>query len=331
MDRPRHPGAAPSARREPSPAPPDLDRLLRRATEGALRQGALQPIPTTHETVMDGGVPFQLRVVDSLRRKAAEGRRRREDHGGQGGDPFDPYDRALFVAPLPPDHVALLNKFNVLDRHLLVVTREFVDQRVLLDERDMAALWACMVQVDGLGFYNGGVEAGASQPHKHLQLVPFPLSPGRPRPPIEEVLLPAVIGGDAADPAPRLVPALPFVHAAVRVDDLGDEATAAAGELARRYRRLLAAVGLPAPHRADRPALQPGPYNWLLTRRWMLVVPRSREHVGSVSVNAIGFAGGLLVRDAGELALVREVGPMTVLRRVGIARHRPETGGPDAP
>jgi len=61
---------------------------------------------------------------------------------------------------------------------------------------------------------------------------------------------------------------------------------------------------------------QGAPYNLLATRRWLLLVPRSREHYRSISVNAMGFAGSLFVRDEAELALVEETGPMSLLQEV---------------
>jgi ATP adenylyltransferase len=63
---------------------------------------------------------------------------------------------------------------------------------------------------------------------------------------------------------------------------------------------------------------QSGPYNLLLTRRWMLLVPRSRERVASISVNALGFAGSLFVGERAQLNTVRRLGPMSVLRAVGL-------------
>jgi ATP adenylyltransferase len=48
----------------------------------------------------------------------------------------------------------------------------------------------------------------------------------------------------------------------------------------------------------------------------MLVVPRAREHYESISVNALGFAGSLFVRNRSELERVRRSGPMNVLRAV---------------
>jgi ATP adenylyltransferase len=72
-------------------------------------------------------------------------------------------------------------------------------------------------------------------------------------------------------------------------------------------------------HRIYRELVAPWPatpYNLLATRRWMLVVPRRQERYESISVNALGFAGSLYVRNSAELALVRRAGPLNVLRAV---------------
>src|SRR5207237_2327023 len=66
---------------------------------------------------------------------------------------------------------------SVLREHLLIVTKQYEDQRTLLTERDFEALAIAMRDAEVLGFYNGGQEAGASQTHKHLQVVTLPLSP----------------------------------------------------------------------------------------------------------------------------------------------------------
>jgi len=48
----------------------------------------------------------------------------------------------------------------------------------------------------------------------------------------------------------------------------------------------------------------------------MLLVRRSQERCDGIGVNGLGFAGSLLVRDAGEMAHLRRLGPLEVLRRV---------------
>jgi ATP adenylyltransferase len=62
----------------------------------------------------------------------------------------------------------------------------------------------------------------------------------------------------------------------------------------------------------------PGAYNLVATRDWMLFVARRQGSFGSISVNGLGFAGAFLAKDDEELARLREVGPMTVLREVSL-------------
>jgi ATP adenylyltransferase len=298
-------------------APETLRDAVRAATDRALAAGALQPIPTGFAFLEEGGVRFLVRVLTNLARKDEERWvRQKQAAAGKPANPFLPYERDLFVADVAPGHVAILNKFNVVEHHLLIVTRAFEDQRTLLTAGDFAALWSCLLAYEGLGFYNGGVEAGASQPHKHLQLVPLPLAPGGPPVPIEPLLAAAPAGARG----PVAVPGLPFLHAFARLDGAADPATGAAAAH-ETYRALLGAVGL-APAPGDGPQLQAGPYCLLATRGWMLLVPRSREHFGRVSVNSLGFAGALLVRDEEQLAWLREAGPMRALRETALPARR---------
>jgi len=278
--------------------PGALPRSLDEATRDALRQGALRPIETTRNFLEDGGVRFLVRVVSNLARKDATGaEREREAAGGNPFNPFLPYEPAMHVADVTPTHVALLNRFNVIDRHLLVVTRDFEHQERLLTVADFEALHLCMAEYEGLGFYNGGVEAGASQDHKHLQLVPLPLAGEGPAVPIAPLL---ERGG------------LPFAHALVRLDPSRDHRDPALAEERHAvYRDLLGRLGPGA-----RGGRQSAPYNLLLTRDWMLAVPRSREHFHGVSINALGFAGSLFVRRADELRAFEEHGPLAALRAV---------------
>ena len=65
-------------------------------------------------------------------------------------DPFDPYDDALWVDHLSPSHTLLLNKFNVVKHHVLVVTRKFEQQTDPLTLQDLEATWH-VVQVTAFG------------------------------------------------------------------------------------------------------------------------------------------------------------------------------------
>ncbi len=48
----------------------------------------------------------------------------------------------------------------------------------------------------------------------------------------------------------------------------------------------------------------------------MLLLPRTRGFFRAIEVNALGFAGTLLVRDPEQLDFVRSEGPMTLLQSV---------------
>ncbi len=275
------------------------EAVLRRS-EHALRCGALERIPTEQLVIEDGGVRFLVRRVARLEAKRAA----RAEQTRLGASPFLPCDADLFVADVSETHLCVLNKFNVFDQHLLIVTRVFEEQESPLALRDFEALWACLAEFDSLGFYNSGVVAGASQPHRHLQLVPLPLGGGEERLPIDTLLRAPGRGAECWRAA-----GLPFQHGVVELAACSGRAPLEAAQaLFDAYRRLLGQLGEAAP--------RPRPYNLLVTRDRMLLVPRSREHFGSISINALGFAGSLLVRDAAELEAVRRAGPLAVLCHV---------------
>jgi ATP adenylyltransferase len=291
---------------------------LIRVSARALRSGAQLPMPSDHVIVEDRGIPFVVRILSSLERKrqAREEQDAEEKSSGREVNPFLPYEEELFVAHVSDTHLCLLNKFNVLKNHLLIVTRSFEDQERLLTLEDFHALWICMGEFDSLGFYNGGEAAGASQRHKHLQLVPLPMTDRGPRVPVEPALVSVETRG-----TPGATPRLPFVHAVTCLPPRIREAAAreAAVFLLQGYLDMLKAT-VPGTEGAAAGHRQAGPYNLLVTREWMLLVPRSREFFGTISVNALGFAGGLLVRNGEEMKRVREAGPMEVLRSVGVSR-----------
>lgn len=295
--------------------PGKLQTALLDRTRMAIATGALHSIETEQRFIEDAGVRFLVRSVSSLRRKAQDKKERkvRKDRTGTGFNPFLPPEPALTVGALTDTHIAVLNKFNVLDLHLLIVTHRFVHQETLLTHSDFEALWRCLGEIDGLGFYNGGAEAGASQTHKHLQLVPLPLvQEGLPTP--MEPLLQI-----ASDPAELThIPQLPFRHGFCRLPDaMWHNPQQAAALTLRLYRDMLKQCGISAHQHADGPR-QSGPYNLLLRRGWMLLVPRVREHYQGISINSLGYAGSLFVRDAAELRQVEETGPMRILAEVSL-------------
>jgi sulfate adenylyltransferase (ADP) / ATP adenylyltransferase len=305
--------------------PADIPAQAAELSAQARAAGALEPIPTQLEIVEQAGVRFQLRVLCSLwRKERATAKQRERAARGEHADPFGPCNPALLLGDLSDTHCCVLNKYPAFAGHMLIVTRAFEAQDRLLTVRDFAALWRGLEGVDGLVFYNGGPQAGASQRHKHLQLLPMPMHPGEPPVPLAARFAQA----DVRDGVGR-VPGLPFEHALLHLPAalLGDARQAAVASLGG-YHRLLAAVGL-----ARRPGdpHQPGPYNLLMTRRWMFLVPRREDDWQGCSVNALGFAGSLLARDDAELARIRTTGPMALLAHTGRPIEREGPQGPPGP
>ncbi len=271
----------------------------------ALQSAHLQPIPTRCDRIHHGGIDWLIRIAD---------RPHHDDrpHGpaySDGHNPFLPFDPAMHVADVSPTHVCLLNKFNVVPNHLLIVTRDFEAQESPLSLADFEALWACMAEYDSLGFYNAGPRAGASQPHKHLQAVPLPLHDGCSDPvPLEPWYELADVPIGTVYRARRL----PFTHSLSRLDPRWAlEPRQAAAASHRLYRQMIAAIGWPEVSAAT-------PYNLLLTRHWMLLVPRREECFHDISLNALAFAGAFFVKDDRQQQQLLQNGPLNALAYVSI-------------
>jgi len=304
--------------------PGTLWATVKAGTRRAIACGAIQSIPTHSEWVEQGGVTFLIRVVAHLARKAQVSSVQPSSSAATptGRNPFLPYDPDLFVTDISGTHVCLLNKFNVLDHHILIVTRFFEEQETLLTLSDCEALWLCLREYEGLAFYNAGKAAGASQRHKHLQIIPLPLTPEVPHLPIEPLWRTARFEGTIG-----VVPRLPFVHGVMRMDPYWLESpSTGARDLHQQYITLLRGIGVLGSQSANR-SEKPRPYNLLVTRAWMFLVPRSTEYFLDISVNALGFAGMLLVWDEDQLARLKLNGPMTALQHVAIPSYSVHSTG----
>lgn len=273
-------------------------------TQHALSCGALLSIPTSQTLIEQAGARFLVRIVTNLIRKEAADLKQKQEEVATGKpiDPFLPYDRDLFVVDISDTHVCLLNKFNVVENHLLIITRAFEEQEALLTLSDLEAMWACLSEVDGLAFYNGGSVAGASQRHKHLQLVPFPFVQDGDRLPIDP-LVQAVTSPDIT-----VIPEFPFIHAFKKLDR-----TNTPDQLLECYSELLETVGIDS-HQP----IQTAPYNFLATREWMMIVPRSQAEYRSIAVNSLAFAGALLVRTPEQLETLKQLRPLNFLKNVAV-------------
>lgn len=162
----------------------------------ALESGVLQPVCTRLEILADQQVRFQLRICAALARKTTT-------TPSSSVDPFLPYDPRLYVA----------DARSVAQRTPgAPAPSADGDARVRAPGKAahaarFEASWMALAQFEALGFYNSRKDAGASQMHKHLQLIPLPLQPQAPAVPME-----------AYWDSGRV---LPFAHVFSRLDTAG--------------------------------------------------------------------------------------------------------------
>lgn len=272
----------------------NLPALIEAATERAHSQGALSPLQMTQEIVRDGGVDFQVEWLSSLAMKDLAALPRVGDKAAAEFNPFLPYEEALYIADLASAHVAILNKFPGRRGHFLIISRDFVDQAAPLEDGDFAASAQALRAAGGLFFYNSGPVAGASQRHRHMQIIPgF-------RPPIEAVL------PHQGFVEPELAP-LPFRNIFRRWDlkagTTEDAAALIEETVAATYRafKLIDSAGNTAP------------YNLAMTQDWFLAVPRIAEHSQSLSISALSVVGLMGLRTPDQIELVRAYRPMRML------------------
>ena len=293
-----------ATRQDPFLAPGTLWSRVHAATRRALDAGSLEPLPVSLETVRDAGIRFAVRVLARDDRKHSHTAKQRRS----GENPFLAFEPSMFVGDLTATHRCLLNKFPAIPGHALIVTREFEAQTAPLSRADFEASWLCLQEGEALVFYNAGAAAGASQPHRHLQIVPAPLAPGFLRAPVD-----AAIADARFDAVMGRVEAFSFHHALARLRIAGAASPQRAAEILHAlYLEMTRAFGC---HRPDRA------YNLLVTRDWMLFVPRVRAHWGGIGVNGLAFAGCLLARSAEQVDEVRAHGPLAVLSGVCVSLH----------
>jgi len=248
----------------------------------AQSSGHLVSIPCDIEIIEEQGVPFVVRYAPRLIEKIRASQSPKKDN------PFLPPEPELLVGPIGHHHQLVLNKFNVLPVHGLIISNAFVAQTDQLQLNDFAAVHRVLAQTDGLVFYNGGEVAGASQRHRHFQLVPRDMGAGC-------LPIQAIIDACQQHQHGQI---FPFEHRLYWLPDYEPET------LLDAWLKLEFAWQ---------------PYNLLLTRQWMLVIPRKQESTHQISVNSLGFAGALLAKNETERRVIRELGPMQILQQVCFA------------
>ena len=225
---------------------------------------------------------------------------------GPRPNPFLPWDPRLEVTRLGESHVVLLNKYPVQPGHLLLISQHWQPQSGWLQASDWRAVADMDADTGGLWFFNSSAAAGASQPHRHLQLLPRPA--GASSCPLADLI---------RQQLDQQQPSWPWHYAISRRQPQLDGQVATPNERAREleqhYRNHAHLLELGDPRHDPQPR---HPYNLLFTDHWFMSVRRQREHCAGFSVNALGFAGYLLATEGSDLNWLQQQGPWQLLRSV---------------
>ncbi|KAF9940560.1 bifunctional AP-4-A phosphorylase/ADP sulfurylase [Mortierella antarctica] len=260
----------------------------------------------------------------------------------QKSNPFLPHTPALYVTDASEEHKILLNKFCIVPRHFLVVTKDFCQQTDPLSPEDMLAVWNTLKAVrntqDALAFYNCGSRSGASQPHKHMQVLPLEA----PAPIAALVRECSKRQPGKKENRPGDVFSVPFncINHVILLPDSEKTDKSEEDILIEAYITLMDAMMVSIREYAEQETLSEHDrklcssimsssfaYSWILTRDFMMIVPRKQESSHPVNgialdINTLGFAGLVLAKTKGELELVQTRGVLEIVAETGFSFDR---------
>ena len=112
---------------------------------------------------------MKLRQLRNLDRKNFETTQQKSNK-----DPFlPPFEEGVFIADLSNTHRLIFNKYMIAENHVLVITRIFQPQFHTIASESFYAMYMTLDALHGFAFYNSDKKAGASQSHKHYQVIPY--------------------------------------------------------------------------------------------------------------------------------------------------------------
>lgn len=250
-----------------------------------LASGELLPLITNDLIIEQNGIEFIVNVE-------TENMKVKHSPSVATHDPFvSPYNPSAYINTIGEQHVCLLNKFPIVVPHLLICAKNYIPQTSPLVLKDFEA-WVQGITDDSvLGFFNSGAIAGSSQMHRHMQLIRTSL-------PLEKTILQGL---------------LPFKHDLIKFEYLN------AAELYQHYLSVMESMQLYMTSSING-LTECHPYNILLTQRWMLLIPRTKNQVGEIKGHGVNFIGRFLVSSTEQLEWLEKYGFERFLTDCGVPK-----------
>ncbi len=261
----------------------------------AIHNGAVIPLNTRKLIINNDNCDYEIRFLESPIPKYLT-------EYGPKRNPFIPWDSRLEIRPVNNKHTLILNKYPVQLGHMLLITNTWEAQNGWLDIEDFEAIVNVDKDTTGLWFFNSSREAGASQPHRHFQLLP--------RRPNESICprykwFCSLIN--------RKDNNFSYISHCISVKSRKKNTDRTAYELFNTYKTMAQELNLGDIGINVKPLK---PYNLLLTSDWFALITRVTDKSHGFSINALGFAGYFLGTEKSNIEMLIKYGPEIILKDV---------------
>ena len=221
---------------------------------------------------------------------------------GPKRNPFIPWDIRLEIQPINDKHTLILNKYPVQLGHMLLITNNWKPQNGWLNKDDFEAITNVDNDTTGLWFFNSSKEAGASQPHRHFQLLPRHCN---------ESVCPrykwfcSLLNNknDNSSDIAHCISIKPRIR----------KTESNSNDLYNSYKSMVREMKLGEIDIINKPLK---PYNLLITSEWIALITRETDKSNGFSINALGFAGYFLGTKSSNVNTLIKFGPEEILKDV---------------
>ncbi len=261
----------------------------------AINCGAVIPLNTRKYKLRDKYCDFELRILDSPIPKYLI-------EYGPKRNPFIPWDTRLQIQPINNKHTLILNKYPVQIGHMLLITNSWKPQNGWLNEDDFEAIQNVDNNTTGLWFFNSSKEAGASQPHRHFQLLPRHN---------KESICPRYewfcsLLNNTIDTYSEISHCI-----SIRRRNINNDSSS--NDLFKSYKSMVNEMNIGEIDLIKKPLK---PYNLLITSNWIALITRKTDRSYGFSINALGFAGYFLATKRSDVVTLTKFGPERILKDV---------------
>ena len=185
---------------------------------------------------------------------------------------------------------------------MLLITNTWNPQNGWLNKNDFKAIQNVDNDTTGLWFFNSSKEAGASQPHRHFQLLPRRYN---------ERICPrfdwfcSLLNNTKVSNSE--------ISHCISIRQRSKNKNSSENDLFSSYKSMIDEMNLGDIDIINKPLK---PYNLLITSEWIALITRKTDSSNGFSINALGFAGYFIGTKRSDVDTLIKFGPEKILKDV---------------